>query len=46
VVDPVLSEGPPVVEYEPGTWGPTAATSIVSEGASWHDPEKEVGPPC
>jgi glucose-6-phosphate 1-dehydrogenase len=46
VVDPVLADGQPVIEYEPGTWGPTAATSIVSEGASWNDPQTEVAAPC
>jgi glucose-6-phosphate 1-dehydrogenase len=46
VVDPVLSGGQPVIEYEPGTWGPTAATSIVSEGAAWNDPQTEVTAPC
>jgi glucose-6-phosphate 1-dehydrogenase len=46
VIEPVLANGQPVIEYEPGTWGPTAATSIVSEGASWHDPQAEATAPC
>ncbi len=29
VVDPILTAGPPVIEYEQGTWGPAAADAIV-----------------
>jgi glucose-6-phosphate 1-dehydrogenase len=45
VIDPILSAGPPVVEYEPGTWGPKAAADIVTGGA-WHDPQIEKSSPC
>ncbi len=38
IIDPVLRADTPVYEYEPGTWGPTAASpSIVPEGG-WHVP--------
>src|SRR5215831_15127459 len=38
IVDPVLRADTRVYEYEPGTWGPTAASpSIVPEGG-WHVP--------
>jgi glucose-6-phosphate 1-dehydrogenase len=46
VVDPVLTAGLPVVEYEPGTWGPDAAAKIVDGGETWHDPQIEKSSPC
>jgi glucose-6-phosphate 1-dehydrogenase len=46
VVDPVLTAAPPVIEYGQGTWGPAAATGIVSIGDSWHDPKPEQTTPC
>ncbi len=46
VVDPILSGALPVLEYEPGTWGPDAAAKVVDCGASWHDPQIEKSAPC
>jgi glucose-6-phosphate 1-dehydrogenase len=46
VVDPVLTAGLPVAEYEPGTWGPEAAAKIVDGGETWHDPQVEKSSPC
>jgi glucose-6-phosphate 1-dehydrogenase len=46
VVDPALKSGLPVIEYEPGTWGPAAATAIVDGGETWHDPKIEKSAPC
>jgi glucose-6-phosphate 1-dehydrogenase len=46
VVDPVLKGGLPVIEYEPGTWGPQAAGNIVDAGETWHDPQIEKSAPC
>jgi glucose-6-phosphate 1-dehydrogenase len=46
VVDPVLTAGLPVSEYEPGTWGPDAAAKIVDGGETWHDPVVEKSSPC
>jgi glucose-6-phosphate 1-dehydrogenase len=46
VVDPVLTNPLPVVEYEPGSWGPEVATDIVNGGEVWHDPVKEQTQPC
>jgi glucose-6-phosphate 1-dehydrogenase len=46
VVDPVLTAALPVLEYEPGTWGPAAATDIVNAGDTWHDPVTEKSAPC
>lgn len=46
VVDPVLKNPLPVVEYEPGSWGPKVADDIVDGDATWHDPVKEQTQPC
>jgi glucose-6-phosphate 1-dehydrogenase len=46
VVDPVLTAGQPVLEYEPGTWGPMAAADVVNRGDTWHDPVTEKSSPC
>jgi glucose-6-phosphate 1-dehydrogenase len=46
VVDPVLTAALPVLEYEPGTWGPAASTDIVNAGDTWHDPVTEKSAPC
>jgi glucose-6-phosphate 1-dehydrogenase len=37
VVEPVIENPPPVIEYEPGSWGPAAAMEILESG-QWHDP--------
>ncbi|HSY51064.1 MAG TPA: glucose-6-phosphate dehydrogenase [Thermoanaerobaculia bacterium] len=37
VVDPLINHGLPVHDYEPGTWGPAEAQSVIA-GGSWHDP--------
>jgi glucose-6-phosphate 1-dehydrogenase len=41
VVDPVLTAGKPVVQYEPNTWGPAAASDIIIGDETWHDPQPE-----
>src|ERR1700722_8499492 len=46
VVDPVLTAALPVLEYEPGTWGPAASTDVVNAGDTWHDPVTEKSAPC
>src|SRR6266403_2143391 len=38
IVDPVLKDGTPVYEYEPGTWGPNEADSSVSPPGGWQNP--------
>jgi glucose-6-phosphate 1-dehydrogenase len=42
IVDPVLRGGPPVDEYEPGTWGPSDANEAIVPPGGWHVPV--VGP--
>jgi glucose-6-phosphate 1-dehydrogenase len=46
VVDPVLSDPKPVIEYEPGTWGPADAASVIEGDETWHDPKAEASSPC
>lgn len=38
VVEPILAADAPPEEYEPGTWGPAAADSVLAGGERWHDP--------
>src|SRR5262245_2100773 len=38
IVDPVLTAGPPVEEYQPGTWGPADVNSKVSPPEGWQNP--------
>jgi glucose-6-phosphate 1-dehydrogenase len=42
IVDPVLKVGPPVYEYEPGTWGPKEVDSKVSPPGGWQNPTVKV----
>ncbi|MGV8923325.1 MAG: glucose-6-phosphate dehydrogenase [Thermomonas sp.] len=46
VVDPVLRDHAAAEPYEPGSWGPKTAASIVAVGEDWHDPEPEKSAPC
>jgi len=38
VVDPILHMSTPVIEYEPGTWGPPQADSLTQPEDVWHNP--------
>lgn len=38
IVQPVLDDTVPAHTYEPGTWGPKEAESVLPEGETWHDP--------
>jgi glucose-6-phosphate 1-dehydrogenase len=42
IVDPVLKDGVPVHEYEPGSWGPKEVDSSVSPPGGWHNPTVRV----
>ena len=46
VIDPVLRDHPAVEPYEPGSWGPASAASIIKGREGWHDPQPETGDPC
>jgi len=46
VVDRALSDSEPVHEYEPGSWGPSAAAGIVASDNGWHAPKPEETRPC
>jgi glucose-6-phosphate 1-dehydrogenase len=46
VVDPVLHRPLPVVQYDPGTWGPAEADQVIEDGDSWHNPTAETSAPC
>ncbi len=35
VVQPLLSDRPPVIVYEPGSWGPAAANDLVPDDHDW-----------
>jgi glucose-6-phosphate 1-dehydrogenase len=39
IVDPVLKAKTPVIEYEPGTWGPSEAEKRVVPPGGWHNPD-------
>jgi glucose-6-phosphate 1-dehydrogenase len=39
IVDPILKNGSPVYEYEPGTWGPREVDARVSPPGGWHNPK-------
>ena len=42
VIDPILSNAEPVLEYEPGSWGPEAAARLPISAEGWHNPKKIV----
>ncbi len=46
VVEPALGDVTPLAEYDPGTWGPATAASVVSGEEGWHDPKPEESKPC
>ncbi len=38
IVEPALSPTAPVIEYEPGSWGPSEAEALVADHGEWHQP--------
>src|SRR5262245_37411486 len=42
IVDPILKNGSPVYEYEPGTWGPREVDARVSPPGGWHNPTLSI----
>jgi glucose-6-phosphate 1-dehydrogenase len=41
-VDPVLTEYPPALIYERGSWGPRAADELIAPDGCWHNPDSKV----
>jgi glucose-6-phosphate 1-dehydrogenase len=39
IVDPILDKRTPVRDYEPGTWGPAEADTMISEFGGWRNPQ-------
>jgi glucose-6-phosphate 1-dehydrogenase len=39
VVDPILGNATPSVQYDPGTWGPAEADLFIADAGGWHNPE-------
>ena len=37
-VEPILVEHPPVIVYQPGTWGPAAADHFITPDGGWSNP--------
>lgn len=44
IVDSVLGDAVPLLEYEPGTWGPTDVDRLLSPKGGWHNPKAEEPP--
>jgi glucose-6-phosphate 1-dehydrogenase len=38
IVDPIVGDATPVVEYEPHIWGPPGAAGLTAGDDPWHDP--------
>jgi glucose-6-phosphate 1-dehydrogenase len=38
IVQPILGDVTPALEYQPGTWGPAAADRLTAEVDGWHNP--------
>jgi glucose-6-phosphate 1-dehydrogenase len=45
IVDPVLGNATPCLEYEPNTWGPSEANRLLTDNDEWLDPKPSV-PGC
>ena len=43
IIDPILGNQSPIIEYPPNTWGPPEADRIIADVCSWHNPIKEKG---
>jgi glucose-6-phosphate 1-dehydrogenase len=44
VVEPILAAPSPVLEYEPGTWGPAAADAMIAADGGWRNPQPMAAP--
>jgi glucose-6-phosphate 1-dehydrogenase len=41
IMQPLLDNPPPVLPYQPGTWGPAAADQLVADYGGWREPWME-----
>jgi glucose-6-phosphate 1-dehydrogenase len=41
VVEPILGNATPVIEYEPKSWGPKEADRIIAGDGGWYNPQEE-----
>jgi glucose-6-phosphate 1-dehydrogenase len=39
IVDPILHDPSPLLEYEPGTWGPPQADQLTADVGGWNTPQ-------
>lgn len=39
IVQPILGTAIPVIEYEPGRWGPKEADDLIASHGGWVNPE-------
>lgn len=42
IIDPIIENQSPVIEYPPNTWGPPEADRIIADVCCWHNPAEEV----
>jgi glucose-6-phosphate 1-dehydrogenase len=40
IADPLVAAATPVLEYEPGTWGPAEADGLAADIGGWDDPRR------
>jgi len=43
IVEPILANPPPCEDYEPGTWGPAAASALIGADGPWLNPSPSAG---
>jgi glucose-6-phosphate 1-dehydrogenase len=46
IVEPILANPPPALEYEPGTWGPEAAQALIGADGPWRNPKPSSPTPA
>jgi glucose-6-phosphate 1-dehydrogenase len=44
VVDHVLVDHPSCLPYAPGSWGPSAADTLIAGDGGWHNPARDTAP--
>jgi len=42
IIDPILGNATPVVEYEPNTWGMPEADRLIASDGGWHKPTEDL----